>query len=202
MDRLQNISNNYAWILGRQVDPGEEIRLENVFQQYCSPKVSSKDDAKKRDLDPDRIASEFGPNEYLEFIDWVENTLAVDRGIWRLVRSNQSITDSQPPIGKSSSSVVAKPAGGSGKRSRKNSKQVMSVKDVKRKIPKSKKMTPKEIAWLPYNEHTKKLIEDMGSGDIKDLKAAFRIVRYISGQERIRKLIETKISDLAVEGVS
>ena len=205
---LKNRTANFAWILGRQIPPGEYLNLNEVFEGFCAPKISSRDQLKKIDIErqqgkPISAIAEFKEDEFDLFMDWVENELAIDRGTWEIVRQDLSSSESVKVEPKpSAKQAKAKPAVTSGKRTR-NSGQILAVNDVRRKIPDNiKGLSPKEIAWLPYNDKTKKLIQDMSADNIRDLKAAFRLVRNIAGQERTRKLIQDRIDELAAEGIS
>lgn len=205
---LKNRTANFAWILGRQIPPGEYLNLDEVFEGFCAPKISSRDQLKKVDAERQQgkeisAAAEFKEDEFDLFMDWVENELAIDRGIWEIIREDlPKITKEETKKVTASREAKAKPAAVAGRRSR-NTGQVLAVNDVKRKIPENiKGLTPKEIAWLPYNDRTKKLINDMSADNIRDLKAAFRLVRNIAGQERTRKLIQDRIDELAAEGIS
>ena len=211
---LRNRTSNYAWILGRRVSPGDQLDLDEIFKGYCEPKISSRDDLKKLELEkkegkPISMAAEFAPDEFDEFVDWVENDIAVDRGIWEIIRdatkspkvdreSTRKLRDQSTRLAEGGQ---PKPAVAQGRRGR-QTQQVLAVQDIRRKIPSQVDLTPRDIAWLPYNEQTKKLISDMSADNIRDLKAAFRLVRNLSGQERTRKLIEDRINELATEGIA
>jgi hypothetical protein len=69
-------------------------------------------------------------------------------------------------------------------------------KVVGKKLPSKEKITPKEIAWLPFDEVSKKIISDVT--DQRLLKMALRLAKNITGQERIRKLIEDRLNELHI----
>ena len=71
-------------------------------------------------------------------------------------------------------------------------------KQVGKKLPSQKEISPKEIAWLPFDGVSKKIINEVD--DMRRLKTAFRLVRNINGQERTRKLIEDRINELSAVG--
>lgn len=203
---LKNITPNYAWILGRTVSPGEQLDLQEIFKGFCEPKVSSRDDVKKletakREKKPVTMPSQFAEDEFDLFVDWIENELAVDRGIWEIDRQNSSSAKLPSSRSKAIEGAQSKPAVAQGRRGQ-QSQQVLAVKDIKRKVPNQKEVTPRDIAWMPYNDETKKFIGDMSADNIRDLKAAFKLVRNLSGQERTRKLIEDRINELATEGIA
>jgi len=59
-------------------------------------------------------------------------------------------------------------------------------------------LTPQQLAWLPYDSKTIDLINSWK--DVKKLKLAKKFVVAIPGQERLRKLIDERLNELASVG--
>jgi hypothetical protein len=203
---LKNRSKKHAHILQRQVEPQASICLEDVFEGFCKPKVASKDDRKKLDIAEQRgvdapgIRSEYSPDDFDLFLEKAKE-MAKDQAIWefwtddKVTTLNRKNTPRKIVLQNAESDAAAQPAVATGKKGSVKS-QAIQKKDIKRKLPSESEWTPQELARLPYNEDTKKLINDIGSDKARSLKAALKLVRHLPGQERTRKLIEDKIADL------
>lgn len=199
---IKNISENYAWILKNQLGPGETLNLTKVFQGFCKPKAASRAEANNPRF------SEFNEGEFDEFLDWVQEEILVDKGTFEL------LNDADLPEGEEEYSEdfatrtskrrafrkAAKPSGDVKVRGDAEAikEKRATHKQVGKKLPSQKEISPKEIAWLPFDNVSKRIIEDID--DVRRLKTAFRLVRNINGQERTRKLIEDRINELSALG--
>jgi hypothetical protein len=199
---VKNISENFAWILKNQLGPGETLNLTKVFQGFCKPKAASRAEAGKAKF------AEFKEDEFDEFLDWVQEEILVDKGVFEL------LNDADLPEGDESNDAdfetkksrrrafrkAAKPAGDIKVRGDAEAikEKRITHKQVGNKLPSQREISPKEIAWLPFDGVSKKIISDID--DMRRLKTAFRLVRNINGQERTRKLIEDRINELASVG--
>lgn len=175
----RNISANYAILLKQQVPPGGVIDLAESFLGFCKPKKSSKAEIPKY--------SEFSEEQFPEFLLWVEEM--ADRRTWIL-----EFNELSPSGGKLSKQAVD----GSPKRKSVRRQQTMTTK-VSQKKASSTELVPKEIALLPYTDATKKLILDCS--DIRKIKLALKLARNLAGQEKVRGLLEDRVSELATEGI-
>jgi hypothetical protein len=199
---IKNISENYAWVLKNQLGPGETLNLTKVFQGFCKPKAASRAEA-----DNPRF-SEFREDEFDEFLDWVQEEILVDRGIFELLNDvdipegNEEFSeDLNTRMSKRRAfRKAARPVGDVKVRADVDAIKEKKVthKQVGKKLPSQKDISPKEIAWLPFDNVSKRIIGDID--DMRRLKTAFRLVRNINGQERTRKLIEDRINELASVG--
>jgi hypothetical protein len=182
---VKNISNKHAIILKHQLAPGQSLDLEEVFKGFCQPKrVTSKG--------PETLP-EYHEDEFGIFLEWVKQDLGNNQAIWRFSDAETEVvnpaklpmtrkTRAQRRVEVPATAPAVKPA----------------EKPVRRRNAKDdRSVTSKTIAWMPYEE-AKSLIAEVA--DTRKLKAALKLVRNISGQERVRKLIEERILDLAAIG--
>ena len=197
---IRNISNNYAWILKNQIGPGETLNLNKVFEGFCKPKAATRGQA---ELNVKKF-SEFRDDEFDEFMDWVKEEILLDKGKFEII-DDTTLPEPEPQsdhISKKRRAIAkaARPVGDVEIRGSKEALQAKRVtnKQLGKKLPSEKDMSPKEIAWLPADGMSRKIIE--GIDDIRRLKTAFRLVRNISGQERTRKMIEDRIAELSSMG--
>lgn len=203
---VRNISKKHGYILQRQVEPQATICLEDIFPGFCKPKVASRDDKKKledaeaRGIEVTGINAEFQPDEFPRFLEMARK-LAKDPALWQMWSDEDAPEDSavveKKPNRRSQidDQPAAQPAVATGNKGTVKS-QAIQKKDIKRKLPSETSWTPQELARLPYNEDTKKIIADAGVDQMRSLKQALKLVRHLPGQERTRKLIEDKIEDL------
>jgi len=192
---IKNIGKGYGWVLKHQLGPGELLDLEETFKGFCSPKKSSRAMIPK--------FSEFSEDEFDEFLDWVREEIVVDTSQFQIINSSvkPKSNGDLSHLKKRRSLAKAEKAIEEGtihdEVDQLKEKRV-TYKNVGKKLPSQKDMTPKEIAWLPFDDVSKKIISDVN--DVKRLKMAFKLVRNIAGQERVRKLIEDRLSELAADG--
>jgi hypothetical protein len=193
---IRNISANYAWVLKNQLGPGDSLNLDKVFEGFCKPKRSSRGETPK--------FSEFKEGEFEDFLEWVREEILNDKGILELVDDSKEPEIEEVVDNKKVPRHVAKavkPKGDIKVRvdvEELQEKGRVTHKKIGKKLPSESEMSPKDIAWLPYDNTSKRIIGDID--DTRRLKTAFRLVRNISGQERTRKMIEDRLSELATEG--
>jgi hypothetical protein len=168
---VKNISRKHAFILKQTVASGERVDLEKLFKDFCKPKYNSKKEV---------VASpEFNENQFNDFLKWV-NGLASDRGVWEVMFNGKYVPADSVNI----DPVIKRTPT---RRSRKTKLEVLKIEHL----------APTDIAWLPFDDLTKKMITECT--DLKKMKASFSLVRNLAGQERLRKLIETQIHILESE---
>jgi hypothetical protein len=174
---IRNVSEGYGIILGTQLAPGDVLDLQEEFVRRCKPKKSSK-------AEPARFA-EYKEDQLEEFLDFAEEKVRENPNKWRIEGRTGSATKvtTTRKVEKATS-----PAS--------NSKRVVAGQRVMR-VPSAKSLSPKELAWLPYDNNTKEIIGDFR--DLKILKSAYKLVRNLAGQERVRRLIEDRLNELAAE---
>ena len=172
----RNISKSFAYLLKEEVAPNGTLDLEKVFEGFCKPKMVARSEKV-----PTHI--EYTPDQFPVFLSRVMNEWAKDRTTWSL-EFPDDVEVVQP---------VAAP-------SRKTQKRKTSL-EARGKIKKinSGDITPKEMAWLPYNKESEATINTCS--DARKLKMALKMARNLAGQERIRGIIEDRIAELNVDGV-
>ena len=174
----RNISNGYAYLLKQEVQPGATLDLEKVFEGFCKPKKSSKAEPAKY--------SEYTKDQFSEFLDRVKTEWAADRTVWQIeMPDNVEITKSAVP--------KTEPNRKTAKR-----KTAIETRASERRITNAD-ISPKEMAWLEYNDASKKLVHSCS--DARKLKMALKLARNLAGRERMRDLIEDRIQELSVDGV-
>jgi len=171
---VRNIGERHGFILQHTLAPGETLDLEKLFRDFCKPKINKN----KEVLAP----PQFEKDNFEGFLSWVSD-IVVDRGRWELVYAERHV----PAKIKEPHAVV----------NRKN--KLARGTEKARATLKAKDLTSKDIAWLPYDAQTKKIVEECN--DAKKLKAALRLVKTLAGQERLRKLLEDQVASLAGEGI-
>lgn len=192
---IRNISQNYAWILKQQLGPGETLNLDTVFKGFCKPKAATRGEAEPHV----KKFSEFTENEFDDFMEWVQEEIMLDKGTFEII-DDTVLPEPEPEkaTGKRrrAMSKAKKPVGDIKVRGSEDALKEARVtnKQLGKKLPSQKDLSPKEIAWLPADGISRKIIEDID--DMRRLKTAFRLVRNISGQERTRKMIEERIAEL------
>lgn len=193
---IRNISEGYAWILKNQLGPQETLNLNKVFEGFCKPKRSSRGEEPK--------FSEFKENEFDEFMEWVKDEILTDKNTFELYDDSVMPEEDEIPEVKPTRRHVAKAAKPVGDIKVRGDVEALKEKRVThkpiggKKLPSNKEMSPKEIAWLPFDKTSKKIIDEID--DTRRLKTAYRLVRNINGQERTRRLIEDRINELASVG--
>lgn len=200
---VRNISDNYAWILKNQLGPGDTLNLHKVFQGFCKPKRSHRAEEPK--------FAEFNENEFEDFMDWVRTEIVLDKGVFEIIDDDtlpeasfdDGLTIEEKKQRRRAMRKAATPRGDTKVRVDKEKldeikSKKTTHKQVGRKLPSEKDLSPKEIAWLPYDGMSKQIID--GIGDARRLKSALRLARNLSGQERTRKLIEDRLNELAASG--
>lgn len=192
---IRNISQNYAWILKNQLGPGETLNLNKLFEGFCKPKASTRGEAEPG------VAkfSEFNEEEFDDFMDWVKEEILTDKGVFEIIDDTvlpEPEIEASPKKKRRSMSKAKRPIGDIKVRGvdDKLKESRATHKQLGKKLPSQKDLSPKEIAWLPADGISRKIIEDID--DMRRLKTAFRLVRNISGQERTRKMIEDRIAEL------
>jgi len=192
---VRNISENYAWVLKNQLGPGETLNLNKVFEGFCKPKKSSRGDEAK--------FSEFKEDQFDDFLEWVQDEILVEKGIFELyddakVPEVEEVKETKRVP--RHALKAAKPVGEVKVRGDSESlgEKRVTHKQVGKKLPSEKDLSPKEIAWLPPDITSKRIIGEID--DTRRLKTAYRLVRNINGQERTRRLIEDRINELAAVG--
>lgn len=194
---IKNVSAGYAWILKHQLAPGEALDLQKVFKGFCKPKKSSRAEEARY--------SEFKEGDYDEFIDWVKEEIMLDKATFALVdESIMDTTEEDKAYGKKRRALsrAARPVGDTSVRgpmkdeAEELREKRLTNKVIGKKLPSKEKITPKEIAWLPFDEVSKKIIGDVT--DQRLLKMALKLAKNITGQERIRKAIEDRLNELHI----
>lgn len=194
---IKNKGQKHAWILKHQLSPGETLDLDEVFKGFCKPKPSTRGEAEPHV----KKFSEFKENEFDDFMEWVREEIMLDRATFEIV-DDSVLPKPDPELDEKSKKrrVMSKAKKASGDiKVRGWSEEALgearaTYKQLGKKLPSEKDLSPKEIAWLPADGMSRKIIEDID--DIRRLKTAFRLVRNISGQERTRKMIEDRINEL------
>lgn len=190
---IKNISNNYVWVLKNQLAPGDTLNLDKVFEGICKPKASSRAEA-----EPDVPKfSEFKENEFDEFMDWVKEEIVTERGVLDIVEDVMEEATPEPTKKERRAFKKAKkPVGDIKVRGDVEAltEKRQTHKQVGKKLPSQKELSPKQIAWLPFDKTSKAIIGEMD--DLKRLKSAFRLVRNLPAREQTRKLIEDRIAEL------
>ena len=180
---VRNISKGYQILLKHQVAPGGSLDLEEVFEGFCKPKRSKKNQEAKY--------AEWSIDQFPEFLDKVETEYAMDRGIWRLdftkddATTKKTSTRTRVKVAPVEEAVVSK-------REQKKQELHTARKRIKRAM--DDEVTPKELAWLKYNEDTKKIISNCSNSQV--LKHAIKLARNIAGQERVRDLLDNRLMEL------
>jgi hypothetical protein len=192
---VKNIGKGYAWILKTRLGPGEMLDLEETFKGFCIPKKSSRAMVPK--------FSEFKEGEFDEFMEWIRDEIVVDASQFQIINSSVRSKESSDLSHLKKRRSLAKAEKAIEESTIHDEvdqlkEKRVTYKNVGKKLPSQKDMTPKEIAWLPFDDVSKKIISDVN--DVKRLKMAFKLVRNIAGQERTRKLIEDRLSELAADG--
>ena len=181
---IRNISKGYQILLKHQVAPGGALDLEDVFEGFCKPKRSKKNQEAKY--------AEWSTEQFPEFLEKVETEYAMDRGIWRLDFSE----DVKGAKKTSTRTRVKIPAlveeTAVSKREQKKQELHTARKKIRRAM--DDEMMPKELAWLKYNEETKKIISNCSNPQV--LKHAIKLARNIAGQERVRDLLDNRLMEL------
>lgn len=180
----RNISGGYKILLKHQVPPDGTLDLEEVFEGFCKPKKSKKNEEAKY--------SEWSPDQFQEFLSRVEQDYASDRRSWVL-----EYTDG-PRAKRGAAARVKETA------SKKQIEQNVAKREARQKEAYNTKkqvrranegtLTPKELAWLPPNESSKKIIDNCS--DALALKHAIKLARNIAGQEHIRDLLDRRLIEL------
>jgi hypothetical protein len=172
--KLVNNSENFKRLLKHWFAPGEEKFLEDLFSEFSGS--------------GGRIPPMFGPDQYDEFVTWV-----VD-----LVRdiNDFDVIDESGKVYK----VNGRSKGSKRKKNRnvefdipegvKNHFNKVSVKDFK----------GHHLAWLPFNDDTKKIISEYPS--VVELKKAEKIASGLSGRAKLRQLLLNRINELQLQGVT
>ena len=197
---VRNMTQEYKWILKHSLGPGETLNLNKVFDGFCQPKRSYRAETPK--------FSEFNVNEFDEFMDWIRTEIVVEKGTFEII-DDQTLPPDNPNMDLSMEEKkqrrrafrkAAEPVGDIKVRVDPDTLKDKKAthKQIGKKLPSQKDMSPKEIAWLPYDNISKQIIDNID--DTRRLKTAYRLVRNINGQERTRKLIEDRINELAALG--
>jgi hypothetical protein len=173
----KNISKGYQILLKHQVAPGGELDLEEVFEGFCKPKRSKKNEEPRY--------AEWAPDEFPQFLERVETDYAADRGVWKF-----DFTDApKKNRGKQRTEVLETMVT---KREQKKKDAMRAKKNVKRALDDD--VTPKELAWLTYGDDAKKIINNISNPQI--LKHSIKLARNIAGQERVRDLLDSRLMEL------
>lgn len=195
---IRNVSKNYAWILKQQLGPGETLNLNKVFEGFCKPKASTRGEAEPGV----KKFSEFTEDEFEDFMEWVKEEIMLDKGSFEIVDDTvlpEPEPEPEDAPSKKKRRALAKAKKPAGDIKVRGSEEALgdarvTHKQLGKKLPSQKNLSPKEIAWLPADGMSRKIIEDVD--DMRRLKTAFRLVRNISGQEQTRKMIENRIAEL------
>jgi hypothetical protein len=175
---VRNVSKGYAYLLKREVAPNGTLDLEEVFEGFCKPKRS------KRAEEPKYY--EYTKDQFPKFLERVKKEYAVDQGVWRLELPNNGESNNAAPI----------PNAAAAKKTQKRSTAITS-RAASRKT--SSDVTPKEMAWLTYDDASKKIINNCS--EVRKLKMAHKLARNLAGQERVRDILANRIAELSVDGV-
>jgi hypothetical protein len=202
---VRNISKGYARLLKHEAGPGQTIDLEQVFKGFCVPKVSSKDDAKKierfeKDGRPHGLKAEFEEDEFDEFIDWVIQDVGINPTVWATeleeespnIKVSKSSKSKERRAKKAKKATVTTGAGETRVEQNRKSQQTLLARE---------KLTAKEMAMLDPNDKISAEVINHCS-DFKKVKLALRLAKNLSGQERIRMLLEKRVTDLQISGIA
>lgn len=202
---VRNITEEYKWILKTELAPGASLNLNETFKNFCKPKVS-----RRADAEPGVPKfSEFKEDEFDEFMLWINEEIITDKNSFEIIDDTDLTEDELDPYAhlpieekkaKRRSMRRAKAPSGETKvrGAEELKKKRQTHKQTGNKLPSEKAMSPKEIAWLPYDKMSKNIVE--GIDDVRRLKTALRLARNLNGQERTRKLIEDRINELSSLG--
>ena len=190
---VRNISSGYKILLKHQVQPGGILDLEEVFEGFCKPKRSKRAQEAKY--------SEYTKDDFQEFLDKVENVYARNRGVWEFDFSGDEASDAERKKKKSAQKkkyAADHPQVAVTRKDKKRKAAMITRRNIRRAIDGD--ITPKEMAWLPFNEDTKNIISNCRKP--QTLKLALKLARNISGQERVRDLIDRRLLELMTDGVA
>jgi hypothetical protein len=181
----RNISGGYKRLLKHEVAPNGTLDLEEVFEGFCKPKKAKKNEEAKY--------SEWTEDQFPEFLKRVEQDYANDRRSWVL-----EYTDG-PRARRGAMATKESPAKKKAQieqnvtmREQRQKEAHNTRKQVRRAVEGG--MTPKDLAWLPPTEASKKIIDNCSNA--LALKHAIKLARNIAGQEHVRDLLERRLIEL------
>lgn len=167
---VKNVSEKYEMLLQRQLKPGDFIDLEEAFKGFCRATTFPNGRTLK---------AQYTEDQFDKFLDWVE-TMVIDRSKWEFVRAGA--IKARPSKLKPDKVAVPK----------------IQKEALEQRSKDPKGLTPQQIAWLPYDEKTADIISSWKTS--KPLKYALKFAVNIHGQERVRRVLEDRISELASVG--
>jgi len=171
---LQNISTVPKMILKQFFEPGEKKDLSILFKEFST--------------DTPRKKAKFRPNEFSDFIEWVQELTNEQQGYWCV----------SLPVDKNKTVAKPKPKG------KAKVKKTTKKKNPLEKIEKEIATLPLDqykamhIANLPYDIEGKRKIDVYENPD--ELRKAENICSNTAGKEKLRNYITKRLRQLESQG--